>query len=823
MYLLKKILVLVSLLLLTSCFDAVDSSSKDYTSSQNDLLSEITPADFAGAVSAKNKITGIEISWAAATKEVLSYKVYRVQGKNLSLLANLPASTTSFIDGNAWWGSIYSYTVRAVDLYGVEEKNTKQVSSISWPGIAAITATSRSSILVHMVSATAVVDEVRVYAQPANGGEKKLLATGTGSDLDIPVTSLRPGFKYKITAQAYVNSLKKEDQNDVEFIVKTNTFGYHADGADGAKWANVVNIRAFGESPGTTPHPLNPDKSPKDRLVEIAFQSFLGMSPQTKYVVIRAIEGNSIDTSATKSCTETDTDSCKVCDLVGQGTLSCIDRFTAPSPARYRYTMALVHEQDSETWVEPIPENDVKNFSVLVPIPPANMVLVQRDAANYEMCQLMNKASDPQNFNRCVYNGTGARPYSTGHNKPALNLPLGFYDFGYNLFVDRYVMACNWTSQAQGGMCGPGGTPGDCIATRVNNATMDPNIGVDGNVLWILANDCAGGTDLACRRSECFIKREGAWSSAAGLQSFTNAAANMAKLATNDPGANGGLRPPMAHASARPTTSNLMCNSFSDPNYGMKRIPRRREHVVMTAWSVIPGEPYYQNYTDTNSITVGVLHDAASGYRCLRSNQNAEVEASSIHQLTSPGNAMAALNLAGQRFGTGDFIGSSLSSDCQSRYGMHYGDYYAPKPISDSYMFETSPVKRFVGLASPLDNGNIDFLIDINGLSSGYIINMSNVATDALDFYTQLRSTGAHTYVNTALGLPVFLTSSPDYLAKLLMPTTVIGGQITYTNHTTGAAGVRQLSSSLRFSMYGHRSWNTGSYNDQTRCVLPAE
>jgi hypothetical protein len=817
----NKYVVLWSLfVLLASCFDQVNPELKQIAVQNSETLSQVNPTNFTGAIAARNKVTGIEVSWTPASIQVKAYRVYRVQGKELTLLATLTPETYAFIDGTAWWGSIFSYIVRAVDLKEIEDNNFHQVSALSWPGIQSVTATSRTSLIIRLIASNALIDEVRIYVRAGANGEKILAATATGSDVEIPLQDLKPGYQYLISAQAYVSSLKKEDQNEIEFSINTNTLGYHSDGADQAKWANVINVRAFGESSGTSPHPTTPDKSPSARLVELAFNSFYNQAPDRKYVVIRTKDRQPMNTQTTKTCNLDDIDSCKVCDLMGSGTLTCFDRNAAPSPMRYRYTMAIVHESPNESWVEPLPESLVERFSILVPIPPANMVLVQRDAVNYEMCEMMNKLPDAQNFNRCPFQGPGAVPYSTGHNKPPLNLPNNFYDFGYNLFVDRYVMACNWTRQADGGRCGTGGSPGDCLITRINQVALDNSLGVDGNVLWTIENY---NNSLGNRVNRCYIKVNGVWSSMADLNAAIGGTQYLQQASTNDPARGGGKRPEISSNDARPTTANLMCNSHPDPTYGPKRIPRRREHIAFTAWSTLPNEPYYRSLSNTQNLINGLSHDSNNGYRCFRSESNSEIEVSSLAELLQPNNFVAALNFAGSRLGQGDFIGSPLSSDCQSRYGVHQGRYIVDKPVSDVYLYEVLPIKRFIGALSPIDDGNRDLLMDISGIPSGYKILMSDTVAGT-DFYSDLNgSNGTHNFVNLALGLPVFLSTSSDYLAKAQFPGTTNGFRLIYTNSTTNLAGLRQIGVSERYRFFGNRNWNDTGHSDQIRCVLPAE
>ncbi|MGK5084689.1 hypothetical protein WDW37_15450, partial [Bdellovibrionota bacterium FG-1] len=155
----------------------------------------------------------------------------------------------------------------------------------------------------------------------------------------------------------------------------------------------------------------------------------------------------------------------------------------------------------------------------------------------------------------------------------ALGLTAGYYDFGYNLFVDRWTAACNWTSQASGGMCGIGASAGDCFAS----------LGRDGGGLRIKPSDTIGaiGNVFYDRKANiCWIKV------AAGLNGWkssndTLTTAQRAAMYTITPSV-AAPKPPIAMIYQTP--ANDTCVAAADPDYGAKRLLRRREYIAAAAW-----------------------------------------------------------------------------------------------------------------------------------------------------------------------------------------------------------------------------------------------
>ncbi|WP_413557671.1 hypothetical protein [Bdellovibrio sp. HCB209] len=834
-----SLLALISLsFVLTGCFDWLDRSKNSVAAMPSE--SAIGSAQFSGAASAVNKVTGILITWPAVadTSLVKAYKIYRVSGSKKVLLSTVASSLTSFMDGTVTWGTIYTYQVNAVDQKNVEDSNTKTVKALSWAGIGAVTATSRTALSVRFDNISTVIDEIRIYGQTAVGGTKTLLATTTGTDTDVDLTGLRTGFPYIISAQAYVSSLGKEDGNDVTFKTSTLTYGYDYDGVANPQWGNVMLVRAFGEAPGAPSHPSEIYKSPTNRQVELVFNAYSTQAPTAKYVVTRAAQGAVMDSSTTATCTNTTTSACLVCNDVSasSGTVTCRDLDVGPSPTKYRYSLSLVHTDTVTTdrWVEPLPTSTVSldKVSVLVPIPPKNMVLVHRDAANYEMCQQMNKSSDPLNHNRCIYTGVAAVPYNSGGNNPALTFDPGFYDFGYNLFVDRWETSCNWTMTSQGGMCETRSSPGDapiagnCIGQSAPTNTQ----GKVGDVFYTMTVD--GGH---CYRATAYSIGAGTtWTSLAASTVLVDGADQIRAMTTIDPGyydANGVLNPNLPGKRGKITNAvnvyhgAATCATQTDPNYGVKRIGRQREMMVYSGAALMTGELYafpninswYQVHSGTNShVTVKGCDSYGTVPDALPSTFVDMLDTS----VNNPYREMMKLDISGTTYGSRRYMtGASATIDCESRYGVQ--EPWARKFQSDMLYYSGTAVTPVttVGIQSPLDNGNMDLLYSITGASTGFVFENSKFSGGALS-YGNSNFTG---YI-VPLGLPITATSySSTYIAKSQV-TGVGTVNPAYTASTTSGAGLRSLLSSGRY--YSRVDFSpTDNYPNagEIRCVLPAE
>lgn len=844
----KNILIFIIIIFsLTGCFDNLNANNKP--TSNNNKASAITSAHFSGVVSATNRISGILVIWPAVTDPSLvkSYRIYRGNSGVQTLVGSLAPSLTSFMDGTVNPGSIYTYTVKAVDKNDIEDSNTKTVKALSWAGIDTVTANSRTSLVVNFKLTTPVADEIRVYGQTSIGGSKTLLATASGNDTSVELDGLRTGYNYIITAQAFVASLGKEDGNDLTFTASTFTRGYDTDGASLPGWANVMAIRAFGDAPAAPTHPITPSKSPSNRVVELAFLAFNGVSSSSKYVVTRAVDGFLLDSSVSTSCSNTTFTSCRVCDNItsASGVINCTDNDVAASPVRYRYAVSLIQTDPTtnDSWVEPLPTNQdvLAQFSVLVPIPPKNMVLVQRDAANYEMCSQLNKSPDPLNHNRCNYTGIGATTYSTGNGKPPLNLSPGYYDFGYDLFVDRWEMACNWTRATQGAMCGSNHSSGDCIGYGNTVGAPTASQGKVGDVYLFL--NSTGGSQCYIASAQDPITQNITWSSPPSVLGLTNSDQLLSQMLTSDPGykdASGNYQTSIPGKKIKisnnitPLTAASICSSMVDPDYGVKRLSRAREYVVYSAPPILLNEPYtYSSYSNFLPLMAGSsYHDSGHRYGCdvggnmdaLPSNLNQFLDYSNYPNFNEIG-AINGTDSAGYTgvFGSKNYItfsiGAAATVDCQSRYGVQ--DMMRRTFLNDAMMYNAT-THKLTGIQSPYDSGNRDFLADISGGNSGYVMDVSAYTQTSGGAYLAYNSALLTAFI-PALALPIISSVySPEYLPRALITQSysfsVYAPVLSAATQVVSAQLENRWASHLMYS-----NTSNSAFQGTTRCVLPAE
>jgi hypothetical protein len=282
------------------------------------------------------------------------------------------------------------------------------------------------------------------------------------------------------------------------------------------------------------------------------------------------------------------------------------------------------------------------------------MVLVHRDSVNYETCQLMGKTSDPFNHQRCTYAGpAGQTTYSgfTSATRPSplpLNLDPTYFDFGYNLFVDRFEAGCNWT-QTTLGQHGPG-----------YSTNTDGQVIFDPTYNQLYGNDPSPGCSVYVSTSQ----------KSAGdptiIASYTSLAI------TNDPGASGYRIPPLLMTQQ---SAAKACASVIDPSYQQpKRLMRRREFVAADASAWVSGEPRALSDSDILKVFAGLSTSTVSK-SCNSANSpnlgatthtvNFSTSDSAVYG-TSGSSPYASSTLA---LGGVNLIGSPSSSQCISRFG----------------------------------------------------------------------------------------------------------------------------------------------------------
>lgn len=658
---------------------------------------------FAGATQATNLGGAIRVSWNAPSEPISKYKVYLVNTNgDLQYLDTVDAGKTSYTHASGLEKTkTYSYVVRAVDATGAEDGNKVIVTSFLFGGIVYVNITGRTTANISLPGDSGAFDKIRVYGKPTGAVARKLLKEVDRGTYSVDIIGLRPGVTYSFSAVAYNSSLGQEDGNELTLSGRTQSYSF--DGTD-YRYRGVMSVMAFGEAPNAPYDAADPKRVPKDRLVRLTYLPFSSANGTTKYKIVRTLKGAKLDITTTTECTSTTDTSCWVCDnLAGPNT--CDDINVAAPPKRYDYAISQYFTDGTDSWVEELPESN-SEFRVTVAIPPKNMVLVNRDAANYEMCDTLGKPSDPKNHQRCPYTGIGANPYNSGPERPTpLNLPYGYYDFGYNLFVDRWEMACNWTRTVDGGKCGAGSTDGDCIRYNEPPSAAPPStIGVNGNVLYQIGNDW----------SFCWVKQAGAWTRV-DQNSLSTATLASLKVVTSDPGPVKKLGP-VEHLFGPWTTSNPanMCASMTT-EYGIdKRMMRMREWRATAAWPRFNKEPYSMSLTTSNDLETGTLSTIGS---CLSQNiwSGNVNDPNLIGKIPTSFNDLVTGNYeflvykdgSNNVFGkTRVGIGSTQTSKCLTRYGAQDMVGNTDELVSD--IVSCDATNNCVYSATSSDPGNTD-------------------------------------------------------------------------------------------------------------------
>ena len=732
-----------------------------------------------------DKVTGVDIYCKLKTD---SNYVYMLR---ISSTTATSALITGLTNNRA-------YDCRAnpfLDSYTFTSTSTATVYS-KYTGISGTTdSISQTSATVYFsgVSGITGANGVKIYCKPSSsssysGSPNATIVSTTA--ISATLTGLPSGRTLTCKAVAYVGAtLIDNSTTTTTFQTLSNSYYPLAS----PKYNGVILVQAFGDA--STVYVLGMQKT-KKVLINWKYFGSTSTTSQT-YVLVRTSAGAPIDMTTSISCTPTTTTSCRVCVVTGADSQYCADTNVGGPPNKYDYVVAL---QSSDGVSEELPsgQSDAP-YRITVPIPPNNMSLVHRDSVNYKMCSLLGKVSDPLNHQRCAYSGLGAVPYNSNPGSAALNLPTNFYDFGYNLFVDRWEAACNWT--------------------LTSPTTPTGSEGADGDVLFQLDN------------TQCRIKIGGVWR-ALNSTGVTITDAHRSAVYTNAPSSSY-HKPPLTQLNQ--VDSYKACQAISDPYYGKKRLLRKREFIAASAWATISGE--YGAITDTSatgvesgsdhSITAGTFRcagDYASGITVTSFNTSGY---ELVRDITNPSNSYAFT------------IGSQGTKNCVSRFGLQDMIGNVAEYVSDQLGSCDSTTHTCSGISSTLDEGNRD----LNGFSfdgsqapgggssaiTNWTYELFSLAPIGSNNYTSM-------YFSTPLGLPILTSDGGNALS--------IGPEIdTNKLHVdridlnTDSANDASVARAVRvgggyglgngggrwYSDYTPRPITSTSQSTGFRCALPAE
>jgi hypothetical protein len=721
------------------------------------------------------------IAWSAGLGvDIAGYHIYSIDvNTNLKIIVGTVSSeSNSFLVTSASAGS-GTFSVRAISSGGIADDNTISLLPSTYAGISSATATGQTSGIAYFPSAPGM-EQIVVDCRPTGGTYSPgATATISANATSVSVDGLASGRTHFCRARVKLNGWVYDSSNiESSLLTVARTL---------ADYRGPVLISAYGASPGAP-------SGPTVNQVNITFRYFGDDSAAIQsYAVQRVGADGSLDMTVGTSCNSSMVTSCRVCTFTNvSDSQTCTDNYVAASPQKYDYVVSLV---GSDAMAEELPSDLESKYRIRVPIPPANMVLVHRDSVNYELCNLMGKTSDPLNHQRCATSGSsmiGAIPYNSGSDKPALNLPAGYYDFGYNLFVDRFHAACKW----------------DATGTSV------PSAGTSGVVYY----DSNSGY--------CYVKYGGSWYEIGN--SLTALDGVIGLVYSNEP-STAAPRPPLTYLSQ--TRAWKICQAAVDPDYGQKRLLRRREYIAAAAWPSAPGDP--NAVTDTVIVTREFppsgnhVGSTSYPYSCNSDNANGLT----LGTFAETGYQLARSNTTTTTGSMTLVIGSTATKNCVSRFGMqdHVGNIFSW--TSDLISCDTSN-KTCIGLSSALDNGN--------GISSSYDLN--GVHFDGIQAAGGTSCTGScrgslngsifsSMYFNFSLGLPMV---SDDNGNSRLISVDVDKLHQDYFDLDVGAStavlrGLYSGGHSAHGSGVGR--WNTIASRPETseyfdvgmRCALPAE
>lgn len=641
----------------------------------------------------------IKINWIA-TPQAQAYRIYAVTrdpqtnmiGWNLIATVTDP-NISSYIhrDVNVLLpGLTFTYRVKAVDGYGVEDANIRQKSTVAFEGISRVEVINQTSAQI-FINTSGSFTGFQVTAHPTRLSEtnrsqdvNKIFTSNQGN---FVIPELTPGTTYSFRVQVLVNNEGALDGNNLTVIKQTPSLsfgtGARTDSLSSFEFRNVRLVQAFGDAPNEAntitlpgaPTDLTPDANPHERVIRVTPNPFATLKGRFRVIrtaavgLTRTSAPEAFPTTITDVCTDTMDTSCVVCGHAGVGspnvengqcdlTMENIpptftDTRIAAPPKKYFYTITYVHQRNGATWPEELPLENKNDFLFAAHVPDPYMVLVHRESANYEMCQLLGKAPNPRRFNRCEYSGIAAVPRRT--DGTGLDLDDGFFDFGYNLAADRHALACNWSRPATPAPCD---NPRGCVNFAVpprgaadtsyfsveTSRTVQPlpalpaslqnitpnqayqqnpsalfNVQREGNNCYVAYLSALSGltSDPAANPTVLAGKFWPIGQLAQESLSIDSSVAPQTKaqidsiirtIATPDPGP---LSPSGYTDRKRPAITGLsnseaqaLCNTQRS-SYGTKRLMRRREYIAATPLPSFAGEPGFTTITNRNALLAG--------------------------------------------------------------------------------------------------------------------------------------------------------------------------------------------------------------------------
>jgi hypothetical protein len=309
--------------------------------------------------------------------------------------------------------------------------------------------------------------------------------------------------------------------------------------------------------------------------------------------------------------------------------------------ATYYYTVAPVLTDGTST--RPALTDSDREVKVIVP--PANMILLHRWAANQDMCGEMGKTVDRSNNYRCAVATGGTAPPGTGGS--------GYLDLGQSIFIDAFEQGCNYTYDPLANKCG----------------SADGCIGILSSPNGVVTGD--NGNIYYSRRSATCYLNTSAGTGTTWVAANSTTAGNRGLMGSAAPGL-----PPFAVID-QPKSHDVCLGQTVSGFAGTKRLLKHRERILASAWDSSIADATIT--TMENGVNLDTTHHCNSNYASPQGNTTNDLSGTNptiaYDNLALPA---AKDTLPGCRFGdcasTVSTIrsvrtGSSATSSCVSKYG----------------------------------------------------------------------------------------------------------------------------------------------------------